>query len=494
MSPGSAGPLRATYQHPLASRWANGDGGGDGSAWTSQTLDDLLRLDDGLEARVAAVAGGLAAAGVEPGAVVSWQLPNGHDAIALFRACWRLGAVAAPIHHLAGPADAGALRSRLGSVIHVDDADAVPEGLPVPPGALGPAVAASSLALALGTSGSTGTPKVALHTHRALVYKARLMTRVHRLGPGDCVLMPAPMAHVSGLQNGVLLAASGMRVVPMAKWDAGEALALIERERVTFMIGPPAFFVSLMDAPGFSPAAVASLRQISCGGAGVTPAFVRSAAAALGCRVKRTYGSTEAPTVTTSTLDDSAELAATTDGRAVGLVELRTVGPGGDGDDTPAGSPGELWVRGPELFAGYDDPAATAAAFAGGGWFRTGDVGVLDEHGWLTIVGRLKDVIIRGGENIAPAEIEAVLEAHPAVRQAAVIGYPDRRLGERVCAFIVVDPASDAGRPFDLPACRTWCEQQGVTRFKWPERVEPLDALPLLPAGKPDRAALRSLL
>jgi len=284
----------------------------------------------------------------------------------------------------------------------------------------------------------------------------------------------------------VLLAASGMRVVPMAKWDAGEALALIERERVTFMIGPPAFFVSLMDAPGFSPSAVASLRQISCGGAGVTPAFVREASSVLGCRVKRTYGSTEAPTVTTSTLDDAAELAATTDGRAVGLVELRIVL--ADGRDAAAGEPGDLWVRGPELFVGYDDPSVTAAAFADGGWFRTGDLGVLDERGWLTVVGRLKDVIIRGGENISPAELEAVLEAHPSVRQAAVIGYPDRRLGERVCAFVVAD------RSFDLATCRAWCEQQGVTRFKWPERVEVLDALPLLPAGKPDTRALRSRL
>ena len=470
MSTGSTRRLRATYQHPLTPRWANGAG----SAWTAETLDDLLRLDDGLGPRVAAIAGGLAAAGVEPGAVVSWQLPNSDDAIAMFRACWRLGAVAAPIHHLAGPADVAALRGRLGSAVHVDSADDVPGGEPVPAGAV--PVDPASLALALATSGSTGVPKLALHTHRALVYKARLMIRVHQLGPSDCVLMPAPMAHVSGLQNGVLLAASGMRVVPMARWDPAEALALIERERVTFMIGPPAFFVSLMDAPGFSPAAVASLRQISCGGAGVTPAFVREASTVLGCRVKRTYGSTEAPTVTTSTLDDPAELAATTDGRPTGLVELRIT------------DAGELCVRGPELFTGYDDPAATAAAFTDDGWFRTGDLGTLDERGWLTIVGRIKDVIIRGGENIAPAEVEAVLQAHPAVRQTAVVGYPDRRLGERACAFVVVDG------PFDLAACRAWCEQQGLTRFKWPERVEILDALPLLPAGKPDRAALSARL
>src|SRR5262249_52357677 len=153
---------------------------------------------------------------------------------------------------------------------------------------------------------------------------------------------------------------------------------------------PPAFFVSMMDAPGFSSRAVASLRQISCGGAGVTPAFVHEASAALGCRVKRTYGSTEAPTVTTSTLDDPPSVAATTDGRPVGVVALRTVLP--DGSDAAVDEPGELWVRGPELFVGYDDPSVTAAAFAEGGWFRTGDLAALSADGWLTVVGRLKDV------------------------------------------------------------------------------------------------------
>jgi cyclohexanecarboxylate-CoA ligase len=301
------------------------------------------------------------------------------------------------------------------------------------------------------------------------------MAEVHRLGPGDCHLLAAPLAHISGLLNGVLLRSCGIRVVPMARWDPDEALALIRSERVTFMIGPPTFFVSLMATGGFSPAAVASLRLVSCGGAGVTPTFVRSASAALGCRVKRTYGSTEAPTVTTSRADDDPDRAVETDGRPVGAAEVR-VEPGG-----------ELLVRGPELFAGYDDPAATAAAFTADGWFRTGDLATVDGDGWLTIVGRTKDLIIRGGENVVPGEIEAALEAHPDVRQAAVVGVPDERLGEVVCAAVV---AADG---FDLDACRRWLDAGGVTRFKWPERVVRLDELPVLPAGKADRAAIRAL-
>jgi cyclohexanecarboxylate-CoA ligase len=435
------------------------------------TLDELLPDDDG--ERVASIAGGLRAAGAGPGDRVSWQLPNGPDAVAMYKACWRIGAVAAPVHHRAGPADAASLRARIDPAVFVGEGDDLPAGPPVARGTV--VVDPGSIAVALATAGSTGTPKLALHCHRALAYKATLMASVHRLGPGDCHLLAPPLAHISGLLNGVLLRASGMRVVPMAKWDPDEALDLVRRERVTYMVGPPAFFVSMLAADTFSPAAVESLRQVSCGGAGVTPAFVRSASEALGARVKRAYGSTEAPTVTTSTLDDDPVRAAETDGRPVGAVELRLDGR-------------ELLVRGPELFVGYDDRAATAAAVDADGWFRTGDLATIDDDGWVTIIGRAKDVIIRAGENIAPGEVEAVLEAHPAVRQAAVVGAPDDEVGERVCAFVVADAS------FDLAECRRWFEGQGVTRFKWPERVEAVAELPLLPAGKPDKAALRAAL
>ena len=146
---------------------------------------------------------------------------------------------------------------------------------------------------------------------------------------------------------------------------------------------------------------------------------------------------------------------------------------------------GEVWLRGPELFAGYADAEQTRKAVTRG-WFRTGDLATVDAGGWLTIVGRIKDVIIRGGENISAAEVEAVLEAHSAVRLAVVVGMPDERLGERVCAFVV---ASD---PFDLEQCRRWFERRGVARYKTPERVVQVDELPLLAAGKADRAALRA--
>jgi acyl-CoA synthetase (AMP-forming)/AMP-acid ligase II len=270
-----------------------------------------------------------------------------------------------------------------------------------------------------------------------------------------------------------------MKAVLMARWDPEHALRLIERHRVTFMMGPPTFFVGLRDTPGFALERVRSVRLISCGGAGMTPSFVAETSEIFESVVKRTYGSTEAPTVTTGHAGDDPIRLRDTDGRPTGQVRIH-IGPAD-----------ELWVRGPEPFVGYTDPARTAETVGldehGAEWFRTGDVGRLDGD-WLTVTGRIKDLIIRGGENISAAEVESTLEAHPSVRQAVAVGEPDERLGEKVCAFVVCVP----GGSFDLAACRSWFEDQGLTRFKTPERVVVVAELPVLAAGKIDRAALRT--
>ena len=476
----------------LAPTWRHGD-----RPAGQPTLDALLRgsgatvidgstvlASDQLDARTIAVAAALAERGVVHGDTVAWQSPNRWESVVLYRACWRIGAVAAPIHHLAGPAEVAALLARLDPALVVDPDDVggwVDQRHPPARdsgGRSGVDVEAGDLAVVLHTSGSSGEPKGVLHTHAGLAYKAHLMIGVHELTPADVILMPAPLAHVSGLQNAVTVAgAVGMTAVLMARWDPEAALELIEQHQVTFMIGPPTFFVSLRGAAGFSADRVGSIRLISCGGAGVTPAFVADTAKAFGAIVKRTYGSTEAPTVTTSHAGDDPERARQTDGRPTGSVRLRL----GEGH--------ELEVRGPELFVGYTDPARTAEAVTDDGWFRTGDVAEIDRDGWLTIVGRTKDLIIRGGENIAAAEVERALESHPAVRQAVAVGQPDDRLGERVCAFVVCAP----GQTLDLAGCAAWFAQLGLARFKTPERVVVVGELPLLPAGKVDRAAVGAL-
>ncbi len=499
--------LRPTIAHPKAAQYARPGGPWDVppldvalAVGTVRVVDGDRRLDaTALHEAIDRTVAWLCALGAAPGDVVSWQLPNGLESYLLYRACWRMGAIAAPVHRSAGRADVDNALSQVAPRVIVSDPSLPASGEPgaiglVPgderwpprgrvPAGLG-APAPGDLAVVMFTSGSSGQPKAVMHTHQALVCKALAMVAVHELTPDDVVLMPAPLAHVSGLQNGVFVpGAAGMGSVFMAKWDPAVALDLIDRERVTFMVGPPTFFISLLNAPGFTPERVASLRLISSGGSGVTPAFVESASEALGARVKRTYGSTESPTTTTSGPDDPVERDRETDGRPMGEMELRISDPA-SGDERATGEVGEVWCRGPEVSVGYLDQAATDAAFAPGGWYRSGDLGFVDGDGWLTITGRMKDIIIRGGENISAAEVEAVLEAHPAVQQAVAVGYPDERLGQRVCAFVV------ANGTFDLAVCREWMEAQGVTRFKWPERIEQVDSLPLLAAGKVDRAAL----
>ena len=482
---------------------------GGASVGGASVVDGTGRLDpDALETGIGAVAGALAASGVRRGDVVSWQMPNGAVPFLLYRACWRLGAVAAPLHHRLGDAEMRAALDQVDPVLVLASADMPAaqwpgalvtggEGLEALLDLVGPAPAmaphhsparATDIAVVLFTSGSTGVPKAALHTHRGLGYKAALMVGVHGLGKGDAVLMPAPLAHVSGLLNGVLIpSAAGIPAVLMAAWDPDEGVRRIEEERVSFMGAPPVFFSQMAATAGFRRERVRSLRLVSTGGASVSPAFVEATSDSFGCRVKRTYGSTEAPTVTTSGPGDSVERARDTDGRALGEVELEVHDP-----DTSArlgsGAVGEIWLRGPELFAGYADPQATARVLSERGrWFRTGDLGVLDEEGWLRVVGRLSDIIIRAGENISASEVEAVLEAHPDVRHAVAVAVPDPEVGERVAAFV------EATAPFDLAACREWFATRGVTRFKTPEMVVQLDALPVLAAGKPDRSTLRTM-
>ncbi len=461
--------LEPTFRTPLAAEYRR-----PGGAWDRPSLDELLTsaAPPELAQRVARVAGGLRAHGVEPGDAVAWQAHNRDEVGLLYRACWRLGAVAAPLHHQLGAGDVERARHAVHPKLVVDDLDSLPDGEPVTECWN----EREQLAAVLFTSGSSGAPKGVLHTQATLAYKATLMANVHELGTGDCVLMPAPAAHISGLLNGITLpGVVPFRTVFMARWDPELALDLIERERVTFMVGPPTFFVGLMQARGFSADRVASLRLVSSGGAGVSVAFVEEASQRLGAVVKRTYGSTEAPTVATSTGTDALVDAHAHDGHAIGAVELRIVD-------------GELLVRGPEVCVGYLDPEQNADAFDAARWFRTGDLATLGADGWLAIVGRLKDVIIRGGENISTAEVEHELEAHPDVRQAVAVGYPDPLMGERVAAFV------EGAATFDVEAARAWFAERGVARFKTPERVVVVKTLPTLPTGKPDRDALRARL
>ncbi len=436
-------------------------------------VDGDRRVADITE-RASRVAGGLRARGVRRGDSVAFRSRNTVDSVLVYRACWRVGARAVPLHHRFGPREVDDLVDQVEpSLVLTTDAE-VDE--------LGRADAATEIdaepdddAVVLFTAGSTGQPKGVRHTHRSLVYKTTLMIGVHELVPSDVVLMPAPLAHISGLLNGILVSAAvGMTTVLLDRWSPSIALELIERERVSFMVGPPTFFVDLMDDPSFSARRVESLRLVSSGGAGVAATFVERATDELGALVKRSYGSTEAPTVATSEAGDDPMLARFFDGHVIGDAELRI-------------REGELQVRGPELFAGYLSDEQTISVMTSDGWFRTGDLAQINADGWLTITGRIKDVIIRGGENISVREVEDILLAHPEISETIVVGVPHERLGEQVAAIVV------SSADFTVDDCRRWFAEHEIARFKTPERVLRVEQLPRLPSGKIDREHLKEL-
>jgi acyl-CoA synthetase (AMP-forming)/AMP-acid ligase II len=492
--------IERTFRSPLEPDYS-----APGGPWYEQTLAALIaRLTDrsdllvtdrhrlaGHELRTLAqsVAGGLRARGVRRGDAVAWQLPNCVEAAILYAAAWWLGAVAVPLHQQLTTREVDAVLGHVGRVTVLDPSDAASplvealHGQPVLESESTP----EDVATLLTTSGSSGRPKTVIHTQRTLAYKARQLPVLHGTGREDAVLVPAPLAHLAGMLHGVLHPiAVGVKAVVMDAWDADRGLELVDVERVTMLFGPPVFALGIAGARGFRPQRVESVRLIAGGGTTITEEFARDMSATFGAIVKRTYGSTEAPIVTTSLPGDPVERGWTTDGRvAPGAdVELRDPGSGARVDDA---TEGEVWLRGPELAEGYLDPEQTDAAFVDG-WFRTWDLGVFDD-GWLRVTGRSADVIIRGGANISASEVENALEQHPAVRQAVVVGYPDELYGERIGAFVVSDT------PLDRHACVDWFAEYGLAKYKVPDKVVNVEEIPVLASfQKPDRNTLRERL
>jgi acyl-CoA synthetase (AMP-forming)/AMP-acid ligase II len=252
--------------------------------------------------------------------------------------------------------------------------------------------------------------------------------------------------------------------------------------------GAAVFLASLLDHPDFTPEHAAKMERVGLGGAPV-PVALGERAASLGIAIIRAYGSTEHPSTTGCQFDDPADRRHRTDGRALASVELRLVDE--EGADVPVGSPGEILSRGPDLCLGYTDPALTAAAFDDAGWYHSGDIGVLDEHGFLTITDRVKDIIIRGGENISAAEVEGALQALPGVAEVAVVAAPDERLGEHACAVVHMLPGA---APVTLGDVTAHLSRVGLARQKWPEELRLVDDFPRTATGKIRKADLRAWL
>jgi acyl-CoA synthetase (AMP-forming)/AMP-acid ligase II len=249
------------------------------------------------------------------------------------------------------------------------------------------------------------------------------------------------------------------------------------------------FLTSLLDHPDYDVERHVPLMPFVGLGGSAVPAAVGERCAALGIEIARSFGSTEHPSITGSTPDAPQEKRVNTDGRPLPGVEIRLVDD--DGTDVAVGMPGEIWSRGPELFVGYTDAAATKAAFSADGWFMTGDIGVLDDDGFLAITDRKKDIIIRGGENVSAQEVEELLVRMPGVGEVAVVAAPDARLGEVGCAFFRMHPG---GVPPSLEELRGTLDAAGLARQKWPEHVRTVDEFPRTASGKVQKFMLRQQL
>jgi cyclohexanecarboxylate-CoA ligase len=337
------------------------------------------------------------------------------------------------------------------------------------------------------TSGTTGESKGVMHSANTLManivpYAARL-----HLSRDDVVLMASPMAHQTGFMYGlmmpVMLRASA---VLQDIWDPKKAIELIRTEKASFTMASTPFLTDLSKAVAETRQQVPSLRIFLCAGAPIPGPLVEQARAALGAKVVAAWGMSENGAVTTTLLEDDDERSVNTDGCALPGMEVRVAD--GQGGAVPTGTVGRLLVRGCSNFGGYLKRPQLNGMDADG-WFDTGDLARLDERGYIRISGRSKDVIIRGGENIPVVEVESLLYRHPAISQVAIVAYPDERLGERACAFVVLKPGQD----LDLPAMVEYLKAQKMATQYIPERLVVRDALPATPSGKIQKFKLREI-
>jgi len=338
------------------------------------------------------------------------------------------------------------------------------------------------------TSGTTGEPKGVMHTANTVMANIVPYAQRLQLDAEDVVLMASPMAHQTGFMYGlimpILLKASA---VILDIWEPLKAIDLIRDEGCSFTMASTPFLTDLAKNVGESGRTVPTLRTFLCAGAPIPGPLVEQARAVLGTKIVSAWGMTENGAVTLIQLDDPDERAFTTDGLPLPGVELKVVD--FDGSTLPAGEAGKLMVRSVSNFGGYLKRPHLNGTDAEG-WFDTGDLARLDAEGYVRITGRSKDVIIRGGENIPVVEIESLLYRHPAVSMAAIVAYPDERLGERACAVVVPKP----GQSFDMPTMVTYFKSLKVAIQYIPERLEILDAMPATPSGKIQKFKLRDLL
>ena len=469
--------------------------------------------------RVERVAAGLQARGVTTGTVVSWQLPTRIDAVVLAAALARLGAVQNPIIHLYREREVGFALRQTGATLFVvpgmwrdtdfealaeralegahskpailSIGDGLPEGdpasLPPPPRGTDPADA--PVRWIYYTSGSTADPKGVQHTDQTLIAGGWGLAKALGMSADDVGSMAFPFAHIGGADYLVTMLTFGFPAILLEVFSPPDALTLFRSHGATMVGGSTAFYVAYLAEQRKNPSEpiLPTLRLMVGGGAAKPPELHYEVRDEVGGRgVVHGYGMTEVPMISNGSPLDTDEQLANTDGKPVEGADVRIVRP----DGLPAGpdEEGEVRVKGPMVFHGYTDATLDKEAFDEEGYFRTGDLGRLRADGHLAVTGRLKDVIVRKGENISAKEIEDLLYTHPNVVEVAVIGVPDADRGERVCAVVQL---AENGDNLELADVVAFCREAGLMTQKIPERVEVRTDWPRAGTGKILKKALR---
>jgi cyclohexanecarboxylate-CoA ligase len=477
-----------------------------------------------LESLVDRAAGALHGLGVGRGDVVTVQLPNWWEFVVVAFACSRLGAVFNPVMPILREREllyilkfcstkvfivpqsyrgfdyaamAQGMRSELPGLEHLIVVDGVGETgfehmLLSPdktPGPIGPsdALRPGDTAVLMFTSGTTGEPKGVTHSSYSLVACSKALTGRFGLDEKDVLLVASPVGHMTGYAALVLLSVY-LRATMILQdvWVPSHGVSLMVREGVTYTAASTPFLNDICEAVKAGAERPAKLRSFLCGGAPIPPVLVERAARELQITVCSLWGMTETLAATLTEPARAADKSPTTDGRPLEGMEVCVVD--FDGNPLPAGQSGRLLVRGSQMFLTYYKKPELET-FDREGWFDSGDLAYMDDEGYIRISGRVKDVLIRGGENVPVVEIENLLYKHPAVAAVAIVGYPDARLGERGCAFVVVQP----GHAIDLPAAQAYLADCKVAKQFWPERLEVVADLPRTATGKIQKFKLKEI-
>ena len=463
------------------------------------------------------VADRLSAGGVGRGSVVSWILPTRMEALVLTLALSRLGAVQIPVIPVYREREIGHILDETGldafivtprwrgfdylelcqdlsssrggrtAVLTIDDVvDGSAERTRIPRGA---ELDQGGTRWIFYTSGTGGLPKGVRHRDQALVAAAQGMAEHLAMTSEDRSGIAFPIAHIGGPINVMAGLLAGSTLILLESFDPQRSSVVLAREDVTMAGSGTAFHLAYLEAQARRPdrPLFPNLRCCPGGGAPKPPGLHERVKRELGgAGIVSGWGLTEAPILTMGRPGDRDLQLSETEGSPLPGVQLRTVS--SNGRLCRAGEQGELRARAPQVMLGYVDQSLTADAFDDEGWLRTGDLGTMDDEGYVRITGRLKDVVIRNGENIGTAEVEELLRAHPEVADAAVFGVPDDRTGERVCAVVELTPRAPR---LDLEGVAAFLRSRGLRRQAWPEQLETLDTLPRTVAGKIDTRQLR---